>query len=224
MNHAYQNRKKRSRTSAPNVMRMPRPAASAWKIVKQKITKPELKIIGTGKEMQGIDTMTTAEKAGFNQPTQTGPKPTPAPMAAAPAPKENSLKTLEGVFGYIDMEKKTAAFKTEEFSVQVIWMQHLNEKMLKFKSGYKAKITYEHAGNSNTLIEIVSLYKKGGGGGNYPPQNERLIVIQSNFRTLMNLFNACTCPDSQDFDAAVELIYGKALDITDRMMKDGAVK
>lgn len=164
----------------------------------------------------GIKDVTTqeekAQRAGFNQPTGTGPKPTPAPIIDADkiqggkgTPAENPLKTLEGAFGYIDMEKKTAAFKTEEFSVQVIWAQHLNEKMAKFKSGYKARITYEHAGVLNTLIEVVSLFKKGGSGGNYQPRNEKPMAYESAFKSCCELVRDTDFPDMPYADRVKEV-------------------
>jgi len=172
----------------------------------------------------------TPTAAGFNQPA--GPKPVPAPMqtAAAPAPvKENPLKTLEGKIASMDDEHRTFQFQTEEFSVKIEWQEYLDVKMVRFKPSYKAKITYERAGNTNTLIDIVSLFKPGGVGGwsgksSYAPVNQKLIVLQSNFRTITDLFNQCTCPDTQSFDEACEVIYEKALAITARMMLDGAVK
>jgi len=163
----------------------------------------------------------TPTAAGFNQPA--GPKPVPAPIAA-PAPKESSMKTFEAKLSMVNFETRTFTLWTEEFKVSVSWTgQHFDTEMSKFKQWDKVKATYE-IGNPNTLIDIVPEKKVWQGKGNYQPRNDKLIVLQSNFRTITDLFNQCTCPDTQSFDEACEVIYEKALAITARMMLDGAVK
>jgi hypothetical protein len=75
----------------------------------------------------------------------------------------------------------------------------------KFKSGYKARITYEHAGDSNTLIDIVSLYKKGGGGGNYQPRNEKPMAYESAFKSCVELVRDTDFPDMPYVDRVEEI-------------------
>jgi len=173
----------------------------------------------------------TPTAAGFvpqQNNTLTGPKPTPAPMAA-PAPKENPLKTLEGKIASMDDEHRTFQFQTEEFSVKIEWQEYLDVKMVRFKPSYKAKITYERAGNTNTLIDIVSLFKPAGAGGwsgksSYAPRNDRIIALQSSLKVCADLFQSCTCPDTQDYDTCCDVVYAKALELTERIMKDGVAK
>lgn len=162
-----------------------------------------------------------AQRAGFTIPA---PKPTAAPIAAPPitpaVPKENPLKSLEGVIGFLDLAKRELMFKTEEFSVKIEWVAYLDEKMAKFKGGYKAKVTYEHSGDTNTLIDIISLFKPSTGGkGNYQPRNERIIVLQSCAKLAAEVWIAAET--EKEFDAAMDLIIARAIKDADTLMKAG---
>ena len=186
----------------------------------------------------GIKDVTTqeekAQRAGFNQPTGTGPKPVPAPMAAPAPVKEEALKVVEGQITAIDYGTHEITVKDRAGeSHKMVWTKAIDERMAKLKQWWFCKIMAEKDGDFWKVMDQTFFKRpddwpvsaKGGYGGKpFTPRNEKIIVLQSNFRTITDLFNQCTCPDTQSFDEACEVIYEKALAITARMMLDGAVK
>lgn len=80
-----------------------------------------------------------------------------------------------------------------------------------FKPRYKVKV--EHDGDR--LVSIKS---------NFVPSNDRkpekLITMQHNFTAVSGIFSTCTVMQPVDFEESLELIYGKAKEITERMMND----
>ena len=144
-------------------------------------------------------------------------------------PKDDGLpKTVEGKTVNINHQARTFTLRPDGgFGVDLTWGPGHDAKMEKFKENYKAKVTYETGKPAGRLIDITSGFKKDGaygGKGNYQPRNEKIIVLQSSLKVCADLFQYCTTPDTQDYEAACDLVYNTALAMTEKIMKDTVMK
>lgn len=102
----------------------------------------------------------------------------------------------------------------------------------KQKPGWFVEITYCIRGDQELLMGVkyaerpANLKKKWGSGGGKPftPRNEKIIVMQSSLKVCADLFQYCTTPDTQDYEAACDRVYNTALAMTERIMIDTVMK
>ena len=145
-------------------------------------------------------------KAGFGV-SNTVPSPTPAEM-----PAKKPVKVFDGAILSINHERRSLAL---DGGAILVWSSDKDEVLKKFNARYKCRV--EHDGEH--LLSIVSTFVPNTAGKS-AGKNEKLIVMQHNFGIVAEVFMECNAFQDQDYNEALELIYGKTKDISDRMMKD----
>lgn len=158
-------------------------------------------------------------KAGFGQPT--------------PGPATNGdLKSVEGQITFIDVaaHKVTVKDRAGE-SHTFTWPPALQDVMSQKKQWWFLKVTGEHQKDFDIwkltdagFMTRPSEWPKsntGGGGWNGQPRNERLIVLQSCAKLAAEVYAITTTPDTQNFDAAMDIIIARAIGDTETLMKAG---
>ena len=143
---------------------------------------------------------------------------------------EASLKTIEGQIASIDPAKRIMALEDRDGIIfySVSWLQNNDQKLAKLKVGYYVKPTVEvKSESSGRLLDMpyserpADWPKKGSGWKGGKPRNERLIVLQSSLKVAADLFQVCHAPDTQGYDEACDLVVEKAIEMTDKIMKNG---
>lgn len=123
---------------------------------------------------------------------------------------EPTLKTAEGRLTKIDFGTRMLQFRPDkEFAVDIFWSPNQDEKMSKFKDGYKAKVTYEKDKTGKCwLSDIISTYKPGDKSkGDYQQKkSDGYILFESIFKTRTELYIETTDLSQVDFDVASEKI------------------
>lgn len=166
-----------------------------------------------------------AAKAGFVLPGKQDTCTSPDKPAAEP-----SLKSVEGQITALDVPAHKITVKTRDGTHhEMIWPGSLDDKMAKLQQWWFTKITAEKTGEywKVTAQDFFQRpadwpFAKGSAGGkSYQPRNERLIVLQSSLKVCADMFTACTTPDTQDYDQAIDMIVEKAIQITEKLMIAG---
>ena len=156
-------------------------------------------------------------------------KEKPAPPQDKPL--ESGIKVVQGQIIAFDAGAHSLTVKDiKGESHPMMWKGALVEKMEKLKQWFFVSISAEKSGDIWVVID-QTYYKKPaewpvsqkpgyGGGKPFVPRNEKIIVMQSSLKACVDLFQQTTCPDTVEFDQAVDVVYAKALEITNRIMKD----
>ena len=181
------------------------------------------------------DTCTSPEKPApdierINREAEEHGKKQRAEIAARKAAAETSLKTVEGQITALDIPAHKITIKTRDGQHhEMMWTGFLDEKMSQLKQWWFCKVTAEKAGEFWKVMDQGFFqrpadwpFAKGGAGGKpFQPRNERLIVLQSSLKVCADMFTACTTPDTQDYDQAIDMIVEKAIQITEKLMIAG---
>ena len=154
-------------------------------------------------------------------------KPAPQPDK----PLESGIKIVQGQIVAFDAGAHSLTVKDiKGESHPMMWKGPLTASMEKLKQWFFVSISAEKSGEIWVVI-AQTYYKKPaewpvsqksgyGGGKPFVPRNEKIIVMQSSLKACVDLFQQTTCPDTVEFDQAVDVVYAKALEITNRIMKD----
>jgi hypothetical protein len=146
-------------------------------------------------------------------------------------PLESGIKVVQGQIVAFDAGAHSLTVKDIEGKPHpMMWKGALVEKMEKLKQWFFVSISAEKSGDLWVVID-QTYYKKPdnwpvsqksgyGGGKPFTPRNEKIIVMQSSLKVCADLFQYCTTPDTQDYEAACDLVYNTALEMTNRIMKD----
>ena len=165
----------------------------------------------------GIKDVTTqeekAQRAGFNQPTGTGPKPVPAPMAAPAPVKEEALKVVEGQITAIDYGTHEITVKDRAGeSHKMVWTKAIDERMAKLKQWWFCKIMAEKDGDFWKVMDQTFFKRPDdwpqsakGGGGNYQPRNDKPMAYESAFKSCCELVRDTDFPDMPYADRVKEV-------------------
>jgi hypothetical protein len=181
------------------------------------------------------DTCTSPEKPApdierINREAEEHGKKQRAEIAARKAAAETSLKTVEGQITALDIPAHKITIKTRDGQHhEMMWTGFLDEKMSQLKQWWFCKVTAEKDGEFWKVMDQGFFqrpadwpFAKGGAGGKpFQPRNERLIVLQSSLKVCADMFTACTTPDTQDYDQAIDMIVEKAIQITEKLMIAG---
>ena len=141
------------------------------------------------------------------------------------------LKTIEGQVASINLEKRLMAIEDRKGIIfySVSWMPNQDQKIQKLKVGYYVKPTVEVKGDSSgRLIDLPYSERpadwpksnKGGGGKSYAPRNEKLIAFLALHRDAVQAAQITTTPDTQDYDAFMQMCYDRAKKDVEQAMKD----
>jgi hypothetical protein len=134
----------------------------------------------------------------------------------------DQAKRILTILSYEEMDGKKCPIVTA-----LKWSAGLDGKMQKLNRNFFTSFVYV-----NDVIEDNHYFAKpadwpvqqqqGKGYGNRPftPKNDKLITMQSSLKVCASLFNQCTTPDVQDYEGALKLVYEKALEMTNQIMKD----
>ena len=146
-------------------------------------------------------------------------------------PLESGIKVVQGQIVAFDAGAHSLTVKDiKGESHPMMWKGPLTASMEKLKQWFFVSISAEKSGEIWVVID-QTYYKKPaewpvsqksgyGGGKPFVPRNEKIIVMQSSLKACVDLFQQTTCPDTVEFDQAVDVVYAKALEITNRIMKD----
>lgn len=144
---------------------------------------------------------------------------------------EEVLKTVEGQIIAIDHAAHKITVKTRDgLAHEMIWTAAYNGKMEKQKQWWFIKISAEKSGEY-WKVASMDFFKRpddwpqsnsgSKGGWQGKPRNEKIIVLQSSLKVAADLFQSCTSPGTQDFDAACKLVVEKAIEMSNEIMKAG---
>jgi hypothetical protein len=171
------------------------------------------------------------KKAGFGQPTP-GPASAEQKEGEPANPSANTgLKTVEGQITFIDPAAHKITVKDRAgASHTMIWPPALHDKMSQQKQWWFVKITGEHQEDVDIWKLIsVEFFKRpddwpasqhGGGGWKGQPRNERLIAFQNMHTAALQGAQFTVTPDTQDYDAFMDVVYARAKKDTEQAMKD----
>ena len=146
-------------------------------------------------------------------------------------PLESGIKIVQGQIVAFDAGAHSLTVKDIKGEQHpMMWKGPLTASMEKLKQWFFVSISAEKSGEIWVVID-QTYYKKPaewpvsqkpgyGGGKPFVPRNEKIIVMQSSLKVCADLFQTTTCPDSVEFADAVEVVYTKALEMTNRIMKD----
>ena len=140
---------------------------------------------------------------------------------------EPALKTVEGRITKIDFGTRMLQFRPDkEFAVDIFWSPNQDEKMVKFKDGYKARLTYEKDKLGKCwLSDIISTYKPSDKPkGEYQQKNEGLILKEVLYKALCDLYIETAHLEEVNFDIAAEAVIKKMEEHYPRVLKAGEEK
>jgi hypothetical protein len=149
-------------------------------------------------------------------------------------PLESGIKVVQGQITAFDAGAHSLTVKDIDGKHhEMMWKGNLVEKMEKLKQWFFVSISAEKSGDLWVVID-QTYYKKpdnwpvsqksGYGGKPFVPRNEKIIVMQSSLKVCADLFQYCATPDTQDYEAACDLVYDAALAMTEKIMKDTVMK
>ena len=183
----------------------------------------------------GIKDVTTqeekAQRAGFNQPTGTGPKPVPAPMAAPAPVKEEALKVVEGQITAIDYGTHEITVKDRAGeSHKMVWTKAIDERMAKLKQWWFCKIMAEKDGDFWKVMDQTFFKRPDdwpqsakGGGGNYQPRNDKAIIYQTAYKEACETARTIAKNTGWSNETEAKKAFEQVMDMAlARALKDGA--
>jgi len=138
---------------------------------------------------------------------------------------EPALKTVEGRITKIDFGTRMLQFRPDkEFAVDIFWSPNQDEKMVKFKDGYKARLTYEKDKLGKCwLSDIISTYKPNVQGKG-SPQDQILIAKEVVFKALVELKWETFNPEKETYDSMCEDVIRNFEMMMPRFLKAGDEK
>lgn len=140
---------------------------------------------------------------------------------------EPALITVDGRIVKLDLGTRMLTFRQDKlFAVDIFWSPNQDEKVSKFKEGWKAKVTYEKDKQGKCwLTEIISTYKPGDKPkGEYQQKNEGLILKEVLYKALCDLYIETAHLDEINFDIASEAVIQKMEEHYPRVLKAGELK
>jgi hypothetical protein len=159
-------------------------------------------------------------------------KPTPAPVIDKPL--ESGIKIVSGQI--VDYNAAGHALTVKDKAGvrhDFLWPGVIDAKMLKLKQWFFTTISAEKAGEYWKVVDTQYFAKPADwpvsqkaatGGKPFTPRNERIIVLQSCCKLAAEVFAITTCPDTVDFDAAMDCIIARAIKDTETLMQAGKVQ
>jgi hypothetical protein len=195
------------------------------------------------KEQAAVELQKKVDQSGFKG-TKIDPKPpiidgdTGKPLSPATQQEKTSptlaaspaLKTVEGQIVSLFPDSRVIVVKDRMGNAHPFkWMANLDYAMMRLKQWWFTRITAELRG-SEYFVTVKEFFerpddwptsrKEGQGDGQYQPRNEKLIALQSTLKTAAEVYIHCTAPGTQDFDAAMNVIKDKAVEITNALMQE----
>ena len=170
------------------------------------------------------------KKAGFREPTP-GPAPSTEPAKPAPGNESNpGLKTVEGQITAIDKPAHKITLKDRAgASHTFVWGPGPDADFQKLEQWWFCRVTGEYLPDVEMWRALGQGFfkrpddwpKSGSGGGKYSqPRNERLIVFQNMHTAALQGAQFTVTPDTQDYDAFMDVVYARAKKDTEQAMKD----
>ena len=150
-------------------------------------------------------------------------------------PLESGIKIVQGQIVSFDAGAHSLTVKDiKGESHPMMWKGPLTASMEKLKQWFFVSISAEKSGEIWVVID-QTYYKKPaewpvsqksgyGGGKPFTPRNERIIVLQSCCKLAAEVFAITTCPDTVDFDSAMDCIIARAIKDTETLMAAGKVQ
>ena len=137
----------------------------------------------------GIKDVTTqeekAQRAGFNQPTGTGPKPTPAPIIDADNPLKPDVRSnpmiVKGTISNVNTTKKILVIEDVDGIIHGFnYLAELEILAQKQKPGWFVEVTYRVQGDRELLSDVKysdrPAGQQKGKQGNWQPKKPRITI------------------------------------------------
>jgi len=180
--------------------------------------KPEPTAQEITSEQTAYNEAAKRQKAGFNTPTP-----------ATPAP---GLKTVIGQIQAVNPDKRGIAVKDVGGVIHSLyWLPGTDSAFAHLKQWWFVKVTAEVVGDewraiSQTKADKPEGWKSAGGyggKGNYQPRNDKAMIVESAFKSCVELFDPERDGKGKSFEDNVERVRIQADRIADWMMTKAGV-
>ena len=200
---------------------------------KEVMTEAEVAVLKAKADAAALEKAHNAEMERKSREAKTKePEPQKAPPVDKPL--ESGIKVVQGQI--IEFNPAGHALTVKDklgVNHSFLWPGILDAKMTKLKQWFFVSISAEKAGEYWKVIDQAyfkkpedwPVFQKAGSGGKpFTPRNERIIVLQSCCKLAAEVFAITTCPDTVDFDAAMDCIIARAIKDTETLMQAGKVQ